>query len=238
MAEEHDSNIGTIRAEETRAPSLLNLPREIRDMIYEGLLVAHQENEITFGKGSGISISILSTCRQIHQEACSLIASNRHTLVYDPQSGPALWDSISPSHLRLLKRIKLIIRYHTANRGDCEIEVLPICALFSFTEAFGLTLRHSSGLEELFIELQNKEQRKRGPKRLRSELVSQQVQDMLRPFAYLHTRVKVSVGGFDTIDFVDMFEQMRCACAGKEVPFRNLLYASLVSGTNRFGRHM
>ncbi|KAI9720736.1 MAG: hypothetical protein M1828_005527 [Chrysothrix sp. TS-e1954] len=207
--------------------SLLNLPGELRDLIYRELLTSSAGPDRTFGKGSGICINVLGTCGNIYREALPILTDTRHTLIFDPQSGPVLWNVISPSHIRSLKRIKLVIRYQTANRGDYEIEMLPINPLYSFTEALGLTLRHSSGLEELLIELENKEQRKRGPKRLRSELVSHQMQNLLRPFAFLPEKTKVSVSGFDTIDFADMFDGMRSSYAGKELPFWNLLYAGL-----------
>ena len=117
---------------------------------------------------------------------------------------------MSLNTLRSLGRIRLELLYSTKNRGDCERTINEPRDLEDFTEMFALQFSHrDDALQSLHIELLNESQRKKGPKPLRSKAVYESLYNILLPFAELPAGKQITIGGFDTIDFVDMFDEMR-----------------------------
>lgn len=111
--------------------------------------------------------------------------------------------------LRSLQNVRLELVYSTRNRGDCETNIVSAQAFEDFSELVALHFGHSDIMQRLHVELLNESQRKRGPKTLRAEAVYEAMYKILLPFAELPARQQVTVGGFDTIDFVEIFEEMR-----------------------------
>lgn len=203
--------------------SLARLPFELRSIIYSYLLVSHTRARATWGRGSGISTSILATSSAVHHEAIPHLYQPHHivcclhnTVQHLPPRGALL----------RMHRLTIELCYCTINRGDCEQYVKRpqlqwLCAMSDF---IALTLRHNDVLQELYVCLLNEGQRKRGPKRIRSQSVRQDVERILRPFAMLRRSVPVlEITGFDTLEFAEMFDEMRERLAGTEIPIEQML---------------
>ncbi|KAH8672798.1 hypothetical protein BGZ60DRAFT_373567 [Tricladium varicosporioides] len=125
-------------------PSLgfLDLPGEIRNQIYQQLLIIPSISTPRLLGDAGIYPQILSTCRKVHKETqqmlygCNTFLAHHNLLVdlprlrmyYDVISNPAL--------------IALITRYHIRIRLDCD----PNFSVAKATDAF-------TGKEELTIEV-------------------------------------------------------------------------------------
>lgn len=195
------------------------LPTEIRLKIYTNLLVSRFPSITTFGSSSIISTSILRCSSAVYHEALPIL--------YDPPGGDghvlensrsrdsphALlpFASMPRAAMLRMRRLTLRINFSTLNRGDCETEVLGIYYVRVFAEAVAFALRSSSALRYLRIELLNASQRKSGPKRLRSATVRDQIRGVLALFATCvgsNPSVRVDVGGFDTLEYVEIWDEL------------------------------
>ena len=125
-----------------------------------------------------------------------------------------MWDQIPPKALRSLKNFTLEIRFRTRNRGDCEVDVSDISIDEGMAESIVLHLDHSQYLQHLHLELLNESQRKKGPKPMRGKAVYDTIEMTILPFSSLPETQTVTVGGFDTIDFVEMWDKLRSGHAG------------------------
>lgn len=198
--------------------SLESLPLEIRRLIYSKLLTASRAPKATstWGPGSGISIDILCVSRQIYSEALPVLYEAPHTILCVPREPPAF-------AIRRMQRLTFEVRFKTQNRGDYEEAVDRPHLLYYICDKVGLSLRQNTVLKELYIILLNENQRKRGPKPLRSQSVKSSIQRMLLPFATLPSSTFIEITGFDTLDFAEMFDEMRETHADSELPISMLL---------------
>lgn len=199
------------------------LPFELRHAIYTLLLVASRATSVTWGKGSGISTSILAVSKAVNYEAEPLLYRSSHTVGCFYNASRCL-----PPRSALLRmnRLTVEINYCTNNRGECEqyINQPELWWLRVQAEFVGLTLRHNDVLKELYICLLNRSLRKLGQKRMRTQKVKDEVERVIEPFARLRDTIPtVEVVGFDTLDFAEMFDEMRGRLAGTPVPIEEML---------------
>ena len=75
--------------------------------------------------------------------------------------------------------------------------------------------------------LLNKAQRKRGQRPMRAEAVTDTVRGLLKPFAALPSDVKIKISGFDTLEYVQIFDELRIEFAGTDVPVEELCDLSI-----------
>lgn len=204
--------------------SLNTLPMEIRDQIYRNVLMPIGSEDAkasrrNWGKSRGICTSILASSRDIHREATPLLYSTHFIVPLSASTGSELPPA---SALVRMESITLEINYSTVNRGDCEMTVKDSDKLKSVVEYVGLSLRHSTRLRNLTICLLNQTQRKRGTRELRSELVRNTIRGLLRLFAVLPRTVSIEVTGFDTLDYVEMFDEIRSTLADSDMSVEEL----------------
>jgi len=225
--------------------ALLCLPQELRTLCFKALLESTSSKDATFGKGSGLDLSILSVCRSVHDEVSELLYSKAHRVIFPCGSTRSKNRSQSmrlktepmPNNvnippavaLRRLKHIRLEINFETDNRGECEMNMIHYRDLLEKIQPISMTLLHSKCLRSLTIGLFNHAQRKVGNRRLRSRYVLFEVKWLLRPFAYLPRHIPVLIDGFDTIEYADMFEALREEHAGKSVPVTEWLEETLTT---------
>lgn len=219
---------------------LLRLPLELRLRVYDFALTPctpiPDPRAPSYGPHSGLSLSLLRTCRQLGHEALPLFFSHPHTIVITP---PTDSHSATPPTYALsrLQHITLQVHFNTLNRGESQVAVINFEARLSRTDAVAMVLRHSHSLRTLRIELLNGSQRKRGRQLVRQEQVRTSIRRLLMPFAYLDPDVKVDVGGFDTIDYAETFITLREQLAGQDLPLEEMLEEVLdTSGTNHMMR--
>jgi len=226
----------------TKSP-LLCFPQELRTLCFQYLLTSHSPNDVTFGKGSGLDLSILSVCRSVHDEVSELLYSKAHRIIFPCDStrgknrSPSMRHkidsvpnivSVPPSQaLHRLKHINLEINFETDNRGECEMDITHYPDLLGEIQPISLALLHSKCLRSLTIGLFNHAQRKVGNRRLRSHYVLSDMKWLLRPFAHLPRPISVRIDGFDTIEYADMFETLREEHAGKSIPVTEWLEETL-----------
>ncbi|KAH6680862.1 hypothetical protein B0J14DRAFT_274600 [Halenospora varia] len=125
-------------------PSLrfLDLPGEIRNQIYQQLLIIPSLSTPRLLGDPGIYPQILSTCRKVHKETqqmlygCNTFLAHHNLLTGLPRLR-MYYDVISKPNL-----IALITRYHIRVRLDCD----PNFSVANATNAF-------MGMEELTIEV-------------------------------------------------------------------------------------
>ena len=186
---------------------LLGLPQEIRFQILLDLITP----------GLCIETAILRTCRLLHVEGTNILYTR-------PFQGPVsrILARIPPPTLRRLRNLTLVASYTTNNRGECAVELThdSESELGLQLEAIALTLLEpETKVERLHVELQPTAVRKAGGKAFKGETLLAQMQLVLVPFAYLRKGVKVTMGGFESISFVDGFMKMRACLAGSELPW-------------------
>jgi hypothetical protein len=114
--------------------------------------------------------------------------------------------------------LSIDLNFATTNRGEAEVGIDHASHWTDMLLYIGLAVLHNPSLDTFTLSLWNVNQRKVGAKRVRTPEVKKQMRDILRPFAYLTPQVRVSILGFDTIEYHEMFEDMRSELAGKEVP--------------------
>ncbi|KAI9652907.1 MAG: hypothetical protein M1831_006336 [Alyxoria varia] len=205
--------------------ALFCLPPELRNCIWKLLITSQDSDNVTYGRGSGISIEILSTCIQAYVEARALLYQTRHVVQATPMD--LKWTVLSNA-----RYLTVLINYGCVHRGDCEIQIRRRDKLLADAEFVGYHLHTNYYLRELHIELCSEDHRGRGSKRLRSENVKRQMDDILLPFAFLRKDVKVTVGGFDTIEFVENFERRRnVASKGTKIDYSASANAVLAEPT-------
>lgn len=73
----------------------------------------------------------------------------------------------------------------------------------------------------------NRTQRKVGARRLRAERMRDEVREMLKVFAYVRHEADVRIEGFDVLEWIELFEDMRNECKGKEIPFEEWIEESM-----------
>lgn len=225
---------------------LARLPLEIRQYIYCNLLVSRHPRQ-RVGKGSGISIAILLLSSKITAEAepwlyhppgsTGLVIENvSHNFaagqpMLKPQRFVSSPFSQVPRRAVLrLSRVTLRISFETWNRGECELSLQHMESKYylePFAESLALAFHHSENLRLLNIELLNENQRKRGRRLVRSPTLMKQMRGILRLFAYLDSSIQITVGGFDTIEYAEMFHEMRTECQGKALPLEEMMAESL-----------
>jgi hypothetical protein len=223
--------------------ALLCLPQELRTLCFKALLESTSSEDATFGKGSGLDLSILSVCRSVHDEVSELLYSKAHRIIFPcgstrsknrsqsmrPKTEPVPNIVSIPPSLALprLKHIRLEINFKTDNRGECEMNIMHYQDLLVKIQPISMTLLRSECLRSLTIGLFNHAQRKVGNRRLRSRHLLSEMKWLLRPFAYLPRQVSVLIDGFDTIEYADMFEALREEHAGESVPVTEWLEETL-----------
>lgn len=211
---------------------LLSLPQELRTLCFHHLLTSKPENDVTYGKGSGLDLSILSVCKFVHDEVLELLYSNVHRIKIPCSSGRCKNHPNSscckaerkavnmPPYraLRCLKRVVLEVNFETSNRGECETSIIEYQDLSDRIIPLSMTLPYSTCLRSLTIGLFNHAQRKVGNRRLRTSWLLREMKWLLRPFAYIPREIPVLIDGFDTIEYAELFEALRDEYAGKNVP--------------------
>ena len=193
---------------------LFKLPWEVRNLIWTDVLKTDSPT-LSFGPRSGLSAAFLSTCRAVYEEAQPLLFSKPHTIIlaFQDQTRKAL----NPSILQSFQDLTIIFYFGTADRGDCETYIEGFQSRVALMEVISLALMSSQALRRLHITLCNVWQRKKGPQSRRSGQTLAQMKDILLPFAFFDKRVKVTVGGFDAIDYVEMFEDLREMHEGRDI---------------------
>jgi len=218
----------------TTTSPLLSLPAELRTMCFQHLLTSKSENDVTFGKGSGLDLSILSVCRSVHDEVSELLYSTTHRIKLPCSSNaprcknrpkslccPTAGKAVSmPPNLALsrLKHVVLEVNFETYNRGECETYIIHYEGLLDTIMPISTVLPSSRCLRTLTIGLFNHAQRKVGNRRLRKPCLLLQMKCLLWPFAHLARRVPVLIDGFDTIEYAELFETMREEHADRTIP--------------------
>jgi len=137
----------------------------------------------------------------------------------------AIVPSLPFGRLPHFPRLSFDFYYFTQNRGDCELSLdkLDFEELHARAEHVAYWLRPSVTLRELRLVLLNGNQRKTGRKHLRTTEVVAQIQEVLKPFAYLSKDVKIDVCGFDTIEYAELFKTMRNEYQGKALPYQKMV---------------
>jgi hypothetical protein len=123
------ATIDASRSDTSRSINFLNLPREIRDKIYELVLVSHTGRIFMFptlphGSKNGRSIfftdddgrfvspkatlGLLQTCRQIYAEACEIPYQQNTFTAGDKLSLSALAEDMGSFSLPLIQRLEII----------------------------------------------------------------------------------------------------------------------------------
>jgi len=216
---------------------LARLPAEIRTMLYSFLLISQSSNGHSYGRGTRISTSILSTSRSIHNEAIDILYANHHTL----QLVDDVWVLHRPSDLlsgrrfppydaiKRMQSMTLSIPYRTVNRGECEEHIKCVHMIMSRSEPLALHLQHSAALRRLRIELLNTNIRKIGNNHFRSRNVLEEMRKILYLFAFLGRHVDIEICGFNTIQYADMFEEMRERHVGLRPPYDEMVVGILRS---------
>lgn len=193
------------------------LPREIRDMIYRQILTGSHEK--TWGKDSGVSTSILCASNQIHVEAMMQLYNSPLVI---PVCSETCTECPPSTALSQMVHLTIEVTFSTTNRGECERSLNNSGKLKCILEHIALSLRRSQHLRDLDIVLLNEAQRKRGPKPVRSDEVRDTIRGFLRPFAALHKGAEIRVSGFDTLEYLLMFDEMRLELAGSDIPVEEL----------------
>lgn len=211
---------------------LLCLPRELRDIIYKKLLTPPDPLKPTFGKGSGIDVSILRTCRCIHDEAIETLYSIIYKITMISGTDRILFGRISTvsppiSALSRLHHLHLEVTFSSINRGECEVGIVNAVRWQDTLLPFGLALLRSRAISTLEVSLLNTNQRKVGAKRIRSNEMLEEIRQLLLPFAYLPREVRVVIGGFDTLEYFMMFESLREEHNGQEIPIKDWMTRAL-----------
>lgn len=205
---------------EPQRSCLWKLPPELRLHIWKLLLLSQTREQPTFGESSGICVAPLVLCKRSYIESLPLLYEANH-IIGQPSVSSFMWDQIPPRALRSLRNFTLEIRFRTRNRGDCEVDVSDISIDEGMAEGIVLHLDNSRHLQHLHLELLNESQRKKGPKPMRGKAVYATIEMTMLPFASLPERQTVTVGGFDTIDFVEMWDRLRSEHAGTSLNWLN-----------------
>lgn len=201
-------------------------------MVFSLLLRSHNPTTVTYGRESGISIAILATNRAIYNEAIDLLYDIPHELLLeDVVSSPSITRPLtSPPRplppyraITRMRSITLAITFSTINRGDCEISIEAPQYITGLTDPLALHLLRSPTLISLTLLLLNANQRKVGANHFRLRAVTDQMKRILLPFAYLPLRIHTEIAGFNTLDYAEMFDDMRPRCAGKNGVIDRLL---------------
>jgi len=203
--------------------NFLSLPRELRDLVYRTLLVSSRPSKSTFGKGSGIHLSILRSCRSVHDEAKETLYGTIHKVTMISGIDRLLYGKISTvvppiCALLQLRHVHLELTFSSVNRGECEVGIVNAGRWKDILLPFGLALLRGRCISSLEIALLNTNQRKVGAKRIRSDQMLAEVRELLLLFAYLPRIVTITIVGFDTLEYAIMFEDLRADCAGAEIP--------------------
>jgi hypothetical protein len=221
--------------------SFFNLPRELRDNIYTLLLTSYDKRLPTFGVGSDINIAVLLLNKTVHSEAEPILYSTPHKIslhdgylkrnvTYIGTRYEYIRGSMPPGHaIKRMRNMSVEINFSTTNRGEAELCLNHANSWADKLLYIGTAALHSTVLQTLTISLWNGNQRKVGAKRVRTTEVRQQVRKVLQPLAYLHQGVKVVINGFDTIEYWELFEEMRLESTGKEVPIDDLMMEAMRS---------
>lgn len=193
------------------------LPPEIRDMIYRNVLTG--SNERGWGRNSGVSTTVLRVSNQVHVEAMKQLYNS--SLVV-PVSSETCSDCPPSKALSRMVHLTVQVTFRSSNRGECEISISNAGKLKCILEHIALSLRRNQHLRDLDIVLLNEAQRKRGPKPIRSDEVRDTIRGFLRPFAALHKGAEIRISGFDTLEYLLMFDEMRHELAGSDIPVEEL----------------
>jgi len=127
-----------------------------------------------------------------------------------------------------LRHIYLELKFSSVNRGECEVGIVNASRWKDILLPFGLALLRGRAVSSLDIALLNTNQRKIGTKRVRSDQMRYEVRQLLEVFVYLPSRVKVTISGFDTLEYVIMLESMREQYAGKDIPIQDWATRALI----------
>lgn len=211
---------------------LFCLPRELRDIIYKNLLTSAGPPKPSYGRGSEIDTAILRTCRTVYEEARETLYGTLHRAKMYSATDRILFGKIvtvSPPIpvLLQLRHIHFELTFSSVNRGECEVGIVNASRWHDYLLSFSLALLRSRNLASLEVCLMNTNQRKVGAKRVRSAAMLDDVKQFLLLFAYLPTSVDVSISGFDTLEYVMMFDDMRKEHAGQEVSVHDWMNRAL-----------
>lgn len=218
------------------APNLFfRLPRELRDVVYTSLLTNYDQQLPTFGYGSGIDIAVLMLNKSTYAEALPILYNTPHKLTLhdghlkraSTSTGDRYYfirGASPPSYaLKRMQSLSVAINFATTNRGEAELSINHAAYWEEKLLYIGISILRSETLHTLALSLWNGNQRKVGAKRLRSHEVKQQMRAILRPFAFLPRTVNVLITGFDTIEYFELFEEMRNNLAGREMSVEEMM---------------
>ena len=127
------------------------------------------------------------------------------------------------TEIQKLCKVCVNVTFATKNRGDCEIRIEGAGRLIERLGYIASLLRASHVLETLLISLNNETQVKRGPKLLRSQEVKDTMKMALLPLASLKDDTSIAVTGFDTIEYAEMFDELRRFYGGRELPLGQMM---------------
>ena len=212
---------------------LLDLPCELLQQVLAELLTPRPIALLHINpdqrRQPGIQTSILRANRRLYSEGYEILYNTPfETRLLKPRwnvssanTNPGHNDSIPPSALERLKYLIVELTFGPRGRGECLLGMSEIDSeeLLMAVEDLALTLKRGDTLRELHLELLNAKTRKSGPKTFKSEALIVQMSRILMPLAYLREEAKVTVGGFDTIEFVDSFAVYREKFKGRELPW-------------------
>ena len=194
------------------------LPGELRNSIYNLLLVSQTPESATYGKGSGVKTAILSTCRTIYDEATQILYSTHHIIpgIFRPHD---LWATIPQPVLPRLERVTLELNFHTREPPSRGRHIVDFEGLLEVSEAAGLAFRSGTALREFCILLRDQTLRRRkGSQRIMTVEMREQTRQFLRPFAFLPRLEKLEVHGYcgsGVLEYIEIFDELRQSCIGR-----------------------
>lgn len=194
--------------------NLSKLPRELRDLIIAKVVTGKGPSPHDFGKSSGLNTAILRTNSQLREESIELLYKASLTI---PVTANTCGDCPPSAALAQMVHLTLEVTFRTQNRGVSQMSIHDAGKLKCILEYVALSLRRSRHLKDLEIVLLNEAQRKANGAQIRADLVRETIRGLLKPFAALPRRTKIKISGFDTLEYVEIFDQLRNSFAGTDM---------------------
>ncbi|KAL9086756.1 MAG: hypothetical protein Q9159_003975 [Coniocarpon cinnabarinum] len=195
--------------------SLIALPVELRRQILKYLLTPTGAGSLS----NRTQCAILRANRLLHEEGTNILYTSD---IRQQLPIPARRLRLPPRVvLRQLHHIHLDLIYVTRNRGECasRLRTRDFEEMLWENEKLARTLVEPDHagvrLKRLHIELQAVNVRKAGGRAFKADRLLAEMRLVLVPLAYLPKSVNVTMGGFDTVPFVDDFNAMREELAGR-----------------------
>lgn len=199
--------------------SMSVLPRELRDTIYRHIVIGSRASPFDWGRSSGINTALLQTSKAFHAEATEQLYNT--TLIILVNSDTCS-DCPPASALARMVHLTIEVTFRTHNRGESQVKVHDAGKLKCILEYIALPLRRNHHLKDLQIVLLNEAQRKRGQRPVRAESVTDTVRGLLKPFAALPLKTSIEISGFDTLEYAQIFDELRSELAGTDIPVEEL----------------